>query len=150
MYSLGDQQQRYNEFLQISPTQLEGEAALLRVLIERAAKENRPAIVGSLVGNLVRVSAVYESQLIKSGELLERATFLELSARVGRLLGDCLAERGIPNWEIIIEDTLRRIPQVLEQFESENEVPRLPAPAKTVPLAICDNEDQHPEKEYGE
>ncbi len=150
MYQLGREQSRYNEFLQQSPVQLEGEVALLRCLIEKAAQENRPSLVNALVGTLARVSAVYESQLIKSGELLERATFLELSARVGRLLGDCLAQRGIPGWEDIIADTLRRIPEVLEQFESENDVPRLPAPAQTVPLAICHSEDQHPEKEYGE
>ena len=60
MYRIPDQS-RYQEFLAHPVEQLESEAALLRVCIEKAMLENRPSLVNSLVATYTKIAAVHQA-----------------------------------------------------------------------------------------
>lgn len=126
MYRLGDHQTRYQDFLQQAPESVESEAALLRVLIERAAQENRPALVNSLVATLAKVAATHQNAQIRAGELLERGLALRVFGAVGALVADILQERGIADWQDVVQELTARIPHRIEEVENERKA--LPSP----------------------
>jgi len=129
MYDIGeDGQARYQEFLRYPPEKVEGEAAILRLCVERAMRENRPALVKSLCDSLAKLAAVSQAVKVKEGVLMERETVLKIAKGLVDLLCDTMRERNVPDQEAISDEIIAGLPQLFERIEHERETLYLPAP----------------------
>jgi hypothetical protein len=126
MYKVPDQQ-RYEEFLRQAPEKLAAEAALLRLLIENAVRDGRVALANTLLATLARISTAHQAAQVRAGQLLERDRVLKIGVALCGLLADALRDRGIANWEMVVDEVRERVPELFE--ETTNEKPLLlPAP----------------------
>lgn len=120
MYQLGENQPRCQEFLRQAPEAVGSEAVLLRTLIERAARENRPGLVNSLVATLAKVAATHQATQIKAGQMLEKATLLKLAT----VLCDVVCaeiQGGFVGWEDAVNKICNRMEQAIEAAGLDNE-----------------------------
>ncbi|NUQ61169.1 MAG: hypothetical protein HUU20_01695 [Pirellulales bacterium] len=129
MYNIGEEGQgRYQEFLRYPPEKVEGEAAILRLCVERAMKENRPALVKSLCDSLAKIAAVSQAVKVKEGVLMERETVLRIAKGLVDLLCDVMEKRNLPDREGVSDEILAGLPELFERIEHERETLYLPAP----------------------
>lgn len=129
MYDLGDNgQTRYEDFLRYPPEKVDGEAAILRVCVERAMRENRPALVKSLCDTLAKTAAVSQAVKVKEGVLMEREVVLKIAKGLVDLLTNTMRERNVPDQEAISDEIIAALPQLFERIEHERQTLYLPAP----------------------
>jgi hypothetical protein len=129
MYDLGDNgQARYEDFLRYPPERVDGEAAVLRLCVERAMRENRPALVKSLCDTLAKIAAVSQAVKVKEGVLMERETVLQIAKGLVDLLTNTMRQRNVPNQEAISDEIIAALPQLFERIEHERQTLYLPAP----------------------
>jgi hypothetical protein len=130
MYDIGETgQARYQDFLRYAPEKVDGEAAILRVCIERAMRENRPALVKSLCDTLAKVASVSQAVKLREGTLLERSVALLLMKRLADAVCGLLREFAIPHYEQIVDRLIGDLDTVFEETLRAREQPLcLPAP----------------------
>ena len=95
MYKIPEQE-RFQEFCAHPVEQLESEAALLRVCIEQAMRENRPSLVNALVSTYSKLAAVHQQAQIRAGLLLEKDRALKIANGLVNLVCEALKSRQIP------------------------------------------------------
>jgi len=132
MYHIPDQT-RYEEFRAHPVEQLESEAALLRVCIEKAMCENRPALVNSLVATYAKIASVHQSAQIRAGVLLEKDRAFRICDGIVKLVLEALKSRQIPEHDQIVEEIIDGIDPLFDEVKNEKLL--LPAPHRSTSIS---------------
>ena len=125
-YRLDDEQraQRLKELTNTqSPTALEGELAVLRLLNEEALNAGHARFSMDIMRVIGQLSQATEVAKFRHGELLSRAVVLSIGQRLAQLIGDAFAGR-FDGWEEVIDDVRERIPLIV--LEARNPDPNDP------------------------
>lgn len=127
-------QSRYQEFLAHPVEQLESEAALLRVCIEKAMLENRPSLVNSLVATYSKLAAVHQQAKVRAGVLMEKDRVFKIANGLVILVCEALKSRQLPEHDAIVEEIISGIDPLFDEVQNDKQL-LLPAPHRSTSIS---------------
>ena len=133
MYKVRDQE-RYEQFRAHPVEQLESEAALLRVCIEKAMLENRPSLVNSLVATYCQTCGRPSAAQIRAGVLLEKDRVFKIANGLVILVCEALKSRQTPEHDAIVEEIISGIDPLFDEVQNDKQL-LLPAPHRSTSIS---------------